>query len=57
MTHQALVSRVEWGLMQPVLHQGRMTAIRRKADNSALLRLLRRTDAGSTRAQNCEAGK
>ena len=56
-THQALVGRVEWGLVQPVLHQGRMIAIRRKADNSALLRLLRRTDAGSTRAQNCGAGK
>ena len=56
-THQALVSRVEWGLVQPVLHQGRMTAIRRKADNSALLRLLRRSDAGSTRAQKCDTGR
>ncbi len=56
-THQALISRVEWGLVQPVLHQGRMTAIRRKADNSALLRLLRLTEASSTRARNCEAGR
>ncbi len=56
-THQALVSRVEWGLVQPVLHQGRMTAIRRKADNSALLRLLRRSDAGASRARKGVAGK
>lgn len=56
-THQAMVSRVEWGLVQPVLHQGRMTAIRRKADTSALLRLLRRSDAGSRRAQKCETGR
>lgn len=48
-THRALVQRVEWGLVQPVLHNGRMTAIRRKADDSALLRLLRRTDARSVR--------
>ena len=56
-THQALVSRVEWGLVKPVLHQGRMTAIRRKADNSSLLRLLRRTAAGSSQAREMGAGR
>ena len=56
-THQALVSQVEWGLVQPVLHQGRMTAIRRKADTSALLRLLRRSEAGSRQAREGVAGR
>ena len=56
-THRALAERVEWGLVQPVLHKGRMTAIRRKADNSALLRLLRRSDAGSMQARKGAAGK
>lgn len=50
-THRTLAERVEWGLVQPVLHQGRMTAIRRKADVSGFLRLLRRSDAGSTQAR------
>lgn len=41
-TNQTLEWRLETGLIQPVLYRGDMTAIRRKADNSALFRLLRR---------------
>lgn len=36
--------RLETDLIQPVIYRGRMCAIRRKPDNSALFRLLRRTD-------------
>ena len=42
LTVPALFARVDTGLVQPVLYRGRMTAIRRKADNSALLHLVRR---------------
>ena len=42
-TNATLLARLESGLVQPVLHRGRMTAIRRKPDDSALFRLLRRT--------------
>ena len=45
-TNSALIRRAETGLIQPVIYRGRMTAIRRKADNSALFRLLRRLDGG-----------
>jgi hypothetical protein len=55
-TNDALVRRLETGLIQPLLHRGRMTAIRRKPDNSALFRLLRRGDATAGRAR-CEAMK
>lgn len=34
--------RLETDLVQPVIYRGRMTAIRRKPDDSALFRLLRR---------------
>ena len=34
---------LETGFVQPVIYRGVMTAIRRKADNSAIFRLLRRT--------------
>lgn len=44
-TNLALMERVEAGLVQPVLYAGKLAAIRRKPDNSALLRLLRRQDA------------
>ncbi len=44
-TFEALGRRLETGLIRPVIYRGRMTAIRRKADNSALFRLLRRGDA------------
>lgn len=51
-TNEQLVRQVESGLVQPVIYRGRMTAIRRKADNSALLRFLRRTPAtGKERAR------
>lgn len=43
-TNPALMERVEVGLVQPVLYAGKLVAIRRKPDNSALLRLLRRQD-------------
>ena len=51
-THAALVERLETGLIQPLLHRGRMTAIRRKPDNSALFRLLRRLDAVAARGRD-----
>ena len=44
-TNPTLIERVETGWVQPVIYAGRFTAIRRKPDNSALLRALRRRDA------------
>ncbi|QYU66240.1 hypothetical protein J4558_14715 [Leptolyngbya sp. 15MV] len=44
-TNATLIRQLETGLVRPVLYRGRMTAIRRKPDNSALFRLLRRLDA------------
>lgn len=44
-TNDTLIRRIETGLVQPVIHRGRMVAIRRKPDTSALFRLLRRGDA------------
>lgn len=44
-TNAALVQRLASGLVQPVIYRGRMTAIRRKPDKTALFRLLRRFDA------------
>ena len=41
-TDRELERRLESGFVQPVLYQGRMCAIRRKPDDSALFRLLRR---------------
>lgn len=38
--------RLETDLVQPVIYRGRMCAIRRKPDDSALFRLLRRTGGG-----------
>lgn len=45
-TNRELVERLEAGLIQPVIYRGRMTAIRRKPDKSALLHLLRRSGGG-----------
>lgn len=45
---------VATGLVAPVIYRGRMTAIRRKADNSALLQLVRRADGIAARV---EAGR
>jgi hypothetical protein len=46
LTNAALLARLETGLIQPVIYRGRMVAIQRKPDNSALFRLLRRTNGG-----------
>ena len=56
-THSALIERLEAGLIQPVLHRGRMTAIRRKPDNSALFRLLKRLDAVAARGLDDGRGR
>lgn len=48
-TTETLVERVEARLSQPAIHRGCMTAIRRKPDNCALFRLLRRLDAVAAR--------
>ncbi|MEL1251358.1 hypothetical protein [Aurantiacibacter gilvus] len=44
-TLEQLQQRVATGLVAPLVHAGRVCAIRHKPDNSALLRLLRRYDA------------
>ncbi len=44
-THLELSLQVEAGFIQPVLYRGTMVAIRRKPDNSGLLRLLGRSAA------------
>ena len=54
-TDAALIARLEIGLIQPVIYRGRMVAIRRKPDNCALFRLLRRTAGRRTHAD--EAGR
>ncbi len=41
-TNETLFRRAETGLVQPVIYRGRMTAIRWKPDDSALLRLVKR---------------
>ena len=43
-TDQELFRRVLVGLVAPVIHRGAVTGLRRKADNSALLRLVRRLE-------------
>ena len=48
-TGEALLWRMESGLVQPVVFRGQMVGIRRKADNSALLRLLRRSNSVARR--------
>lgn len=42
-TVETLNEWLETGFVQPVIYRGRMCGIRRKPDNSALFRLLRRT--------------
>ncbi len=44
-TNCALTTRIEKGLVKPMIHRGRMVAIRPKLDNASLFRLLRRLDA------------
>lgn len=48
--------RFKQGMVAPVIHCGRMTAIREKADNSALLEYLRRTKAIAARVERSEQG-
>ena len=48
--------RFEQGMVAPVIHCGRMTAIREKADNSALLEYLRRTKAIAARVERSDPG-
>ncbi len=55
-TDEELFRRVKHGLIAPALHRGRITGIRRKVDNSALLRLLRRLDKASARPSEGEPG-
>lgn len=43
-TDQELFRRLLVGLVAPVIHRRAVTGMRRKADNSALLRLVRRLD-------------
>lgn len=47
-----LIERFEIGFVQPVIYRGRITAIRRKPDISAGLRLLRRADANRAKEQS-----
>ena len=55
LTHEELVWRVEQGMWQPVMYRGKMRAIARKPDNSALLRLLARLDGGQSGAAHDRA--
>ena len=48
-TLRELERRVETGFVAPVIHLGRVVGIRLKPDNTALLRLLRRTEATARR--------
>lgn len=54
-TTEALIARLESGLVRPVLYQGKIVGIVRKADNSALFRLLRRGDAQARKAARAGA--
>jgi hypothetical protein len=51
-TDEELFRRVEIGLVAPLIHRGRVAGIRQKADNSVLLRLLKRLDARQSSARN-----
>ena len=53
LTLKDLIWRHRIGLWRPVIYRGKMRAIARKPDNSALLRLLKRLD---TRADRAEEG-
>lgn len=49
-TDDELFRRLHAGLVAPLIHRGRVTGIRKKPDNSALLRLVRRIDGAASRA-------
>lgn len=55
-TLRELNRRLETDLVQPVIYRGRMTAIRRKPDNSTLFRLLRRLGEGRDTHPEDDAG-
>jgi hypothetical protein len=55
-TDEELFRRVNVGLLAPLIHQRRVVGMRQEADNSALLRLLRRLDAAPRSAQEAEPG-
>ena len=48
-TQSELIEHLESGFVQPVIYHGEMTAIRKRFDKSALLRLVRRGRNGATR--------
>lgn len=48
-TDRQLASRVDSGFVAPLIFRGKVCAIRRKADNSALLQLLSRIDRYASR--------
>lgn len=49
-TDEELLYRVRTGLVAPLIHSGKVRSIRRKADNSAILRLFRRLESGEAKA-------
>lgn len=50
-TLEQLEWRIETGFWRPVLYRGKLRAIARKPDNSALFRLLRRIDVQAAKAE------
>ena len=50
-TDEELFRRLDCGLIAPLIHRGKVTGIRRKPDNSALLRLIRRLDNAALRSE------
>lgn len=54
-TNAALLNRLATGRLQPVIFRGRMTGVRRKPDDPALFRLLRRT--GGPVDDPCQPGR
>lgn len=50
-TLRDLERQIEAGFVAPVIHLGRVAGIRLKPDNTALLRLLRRTEATARRCR------
>ena len=55
-TDEELSRRVDVGLIAPLIRRRRIMGLRRKADNSALLRLLRRLDAAPAPATERQPG-
>ncbi|WP_162925290.1 hypothetical protein [Aurantiacibacter odishensis] len=55
-TDEELFRRLQAGLFAPLIHRGKVCGMRQKADNCALLRLLRRLDTTSARPSEEEPG-